>query len=658
MTGGRNLSPKSSRFVPLFRPMPNMASGFNAMAACPQTMTFQPTTTEAAGLHAAPSTAAAAAQPKGQPQPQAVRMFGRFQLVRLLGKSQHIMAWLVMDRDEQEFMLAIPRVQLTGQAMQDWQQKARRAARLNHPHLAQPVEVGEFDRWPYAAYERGTSVTWAERFSRQGIPAPDLAAWVVQAAQGLAYAHEAGVAHRDLQPFMLSVDEGGQVKVLGLDLAGRSSENHGALDELRAVRDAAVTDVLALGLVMHQGLAGQAPLEQADVGKVITLMPPIGQDFVRLPWTVPRPIPDPLRAIVNRATDRQVRQRYRNARTLQRALEGWIKTSSEQDGGPLALLLDRLRSVGVLPALPGAAERVAHLALMDRGRTSELADAVLGDMALTFELMRAVNSAQVHGASVSSDGPVLMLRRAIAMLGLDGVRRAALGLRAWPGPMNEQAAEEMLTLIHRVQRASLVATKLVPAGYDGEVVSLITQLQNLGRLMVQYHFPDEAMQIRRLMQSADAATPGGQPEPGMTAEAASFAVLGIDVEALGVAVAKHWGLDESVQTMIRRLPPGAPVHHPENDNDILRVTASCANDLVDVTLMPAKLVMAALGVVARRYARPLGLTAKDMQDALQSAASEATAQHASAAPPFPPADASAATRGWDAGAPHAAGPSP
>jgi non-specific serine/threonine protein kinase len=609
-------------------------------------MTFQPTTTEAAAL-------SAAAAPKGQ----AVRMLGRFQLMRLLGKSQLTMAWLAIDtRSNQEFMLAIPRIQPLGPAMQVWLQKARRAARLSHPNLAQPVEVGEYDQWPFVAYERGSRVTWGERYSRQGIPAQDLAQWAVQAAQGLAYAHEAGVAHRDLQPWLLTVDDAGHAEVMGLDVAGRASvaDSMGALDELRAVRDDAVTDVLALGVVMHHGLAGQPALEQADVAKVIAMMPPAGQDFVRLPWAVPRPIPDPLRAIVNRATDRQVRHRYRNARTLQRALEGWIKTNSEQDGGPLALLLDRLRTVGVLPTMPGAAETVAHLALMDGGRTSELADAVLGDMALTFELMRLVNSAQVHGAAVSTDGPVLMLRRAIAMLGLEGVRRAALSLRPWPGPMNEAAAEDMMTLVQRVQRASLVATKLSPAGYDGEVVSLITQMQNLGRLVVQYHFPEETLQIRRLMQSADASTPGGQAEPGMTADAASYAVLGTDIEALGVAVVKHWGLDDTVQQMIRRIPPGAPVHNPENDFDILRVTASCANDLVDATQLPAKLVMAALGVVARRYGRPLGLTAKDMQDALQSAASSAKPAPAGLA--TQPADLSAATRHWQAAGSQTAGP--
>ena len=70
---------------------------------------------------------------------------------------------------------------------------------------------------------------------------------------------------------------------------------------------------------------------------------------------------------------------------------------------------------------------------MDRQRTNELAEVVLQDLALAFELLRWVNSAQVRGAQVAGSGPVLTVRRAIAMLGLDGVRRAALGLRALAG---------------------------------------------------------------------------------------------------------------------------------------------------------------------------------------------------------------------------------
>lgn len=574
----------------------------------------------------------------------AVKRFGRFQLLRLLGKSARTMAWLAMDgRSQAEMVLVMPRQQPQGEALERWRQGVRRAARLSHPQLARALEIGEHERWPYVAYDRADTVTWAERFSRQGIPPEELAQWAMQAASGLAYAHEAGVAHHDLQPWLVSVDDGGRIRILGLDVgfAPGDAGPPAAMDELRRVRDAAVSDVLALGILMHHGLAGAPALEQADVARVMALMPPQGQDFVRLPWTVPRPVPDALRAIVNRATDRQPRQRYRNARTLQRALEGWIGAHAGQHG-PLALLMDRIRASGVLPAMPGAAERVAHLALMDRGRTSELAEVVLTDMALSFELLRLVNNASVGGRTMSSDGAVLMLRRAIAMLGLDGVRRAALSLRPWPGPMDEAAAQAMSALMAHVQRAGRIATRLVPAGYDGEVVTLITRLQNLGRLVVQYHLPDEAAQIRRLTQPAEVGH-GVAGEPGMSVEAAAYAVLGVDLDSLGLAVAQHWGLDDSVQQMMCRLAPGATVHHPESDNDILRLSASCANDLADLAGTPPKSMAQALAVVVRRYARALGLAHQDFVEAMGTPG-------APAAPPAAgsraEADLSAATRAF------------
>ena len=111
--------------------------------------------------------------------------------------------------------------------------------------------------------------------------------------------------------------------------------------------------------------------------------------------------------------------------TLVHALDGWLRADEAAEGGALALLLDRLHAVGVLPASPGGADRAARLAMMERERTSELADVVLEDPALCFEMLRAVNTAQVRGAQVSGAGPVLTIRRTIAMIGLDGVRRAA-----------------------------------------------------------------------------------------------------------------------------------------------------------------------------------------------------------------------------------------
>lgn len=552
-------------------------------------------------------------------RPQAVRHFGRFQLLRLLAKSERTMMWAVADpRINQDLMLAMPRQKpADAPALALWHQTARKSARIDHPGLAHAVEVGEVEGWPYVTYDPGSSSTLAELTGSKGMSATELVPRVLQALQGLAFAHEAGVAHGDVQASMLLVSESGACRLLGLGVA------LAALDPrlppsaaLQVHRGAAERDVLAVGLVMHQVLSGQPALEEPDIGRAIGRMPPHGREFVRLPWSMPHPVPEALRAIVNRATDRQERQRYRNARTLVHALEGWL--SSEGGGaGPLAQLQDRIRAAGVLPAVPGGASRAARLAMMERERTIELAEIVLQDTALTFELLRTVNSSQVRGVLGSGSGPVLTIRRTIAMIGLDGVRQAALSLRPWPGPLGESQAAELERLFDRVRRAGRIAQWLRPAGYDAEVVYLLALLQNLGRLVVQYHFPDESVQIRRLMQPEPAAKPGEPDEPGMSEQAASYAVLGIDVDALAAGVARQWGLDEAVMHMIRRPSPEAPVRSADTDDEVLRLSAACANEVVDAQALPAGQLAAALQRVAQRYARVLGVTLRELQLAAQ-----------------------------------------
>ena len=568
----------------------------------------------------------------------AVRWFGRLQLLRLLGKSERTMAWRVADpRTGQELLLVLPRVQPADSlALDQWQQSMRQASRLSHPNLAAVVEVGVQDGWPFVAYDPRDTATLTERLPAKGLPGAEAAALAIQALLGLAFAHEAGVAHHDLQPHLLLVSDSGQLRVAGLAVAAEMAARQAqpaqgmASDSvtLRSHREAAERDVLALGALLHGQLVGAPALEEPDIGRAMLRLPPQGREIVRLPWSTAHPIAEPLRAIVNRATDRQERQRYRNARTLLRALEGWLQTDGGTDSGPLALLADRLRHAGVLPSSPGAAARAARLALMERERTNELAEVVLEDLALAFEMLRLVNSAQVRSAQAAGSGPVLTVRRAIAMLGLDGVRRAALVLREWPGPLHEAGAAQLQALIERCKRAGRLALALRPAGYDSEVVYLITLMQNLGRLIVYYHFADEAQQIRRLMQPAPSPRAGEPEEPGMSEEAAAFAVLGADTEALGAAVARHWGLDESVLAMLRRMPLATPVRSVEGDDDMLRSVASCANEAIDALAQPAPRVAAALQRVVQRYGRVLDLTLRDLQTALQGEAAASTASRA------------------------------
>ncbi len=564
------------------------------------------------------------------------------------------MAWRVLDTrgasNGREGLLLLPRAQpANAEALQRWEQAVHRASRLQHPNLAAALEIGVCEHWPFVRYDAEGADTLAERMQSKGLGALEAASLFVDALRGLAFAHDGGVAHRDLQPFMLLLDEHGQVRVLGLEVAltaqapvtpepGIAQTTSIDALQLHELREAAHDDVLAVGLLLHWALAGQPPLDEADVGEVALRLPPRGRELVRLPWSTPLPVPEVLRAISNRATDRQQRQRYRSARGMSRALEGWLQAESESGGGPLALLLDRLHSVGALPSSPGSAARAARLAMMDRERTNELAEVVLQDLALAFELLRWVNSAQVRGAQVAGSGPVLTIRRAIAMLGLDGVRRAALGLRAWPGPLGDAAAQALQRLSDEAKRAGRLAQELRPAGYDAEVVHLVTLLQNLGRLVTAYHFPDEMQQIHRLMQPAPALRAGEPEQAGMSEQGASHAVLGTDIEGIGAAVARHWGLDDTVLHMIRRMPLSTQPRTVDNDDDMLRAVASCANEAVDATALPAARRQQALRRVAQRYARALRISFNDLQDALSAASSTSRRQRAASLADDAPAE--------------------
>ncbi len=611
---------------------------------------------------------AASAAPAATPNPKPTRVFGRFELRQLLGKSSATMAWLVADtRSGRELVLHMPRVQPTDAPdIETWLHEARMAARLHHPHLAPVVEIGVQEHWPYLAVDRNLGLTLAEWLQAHPRPTPMAGVTLLyQALEGLAFAHEGGAVHQDLQLHHLLVDEVGHVRVAALGIvveatfadtvfgalsepigiAGRNQPLATVLDpgHLRVRRDAAERDVLAMGLLLHCLLAGAPALEQADTGLVIARLPPHGRETIRLPWATPYPVSEALRVIVNRATARQPRQRYLNARTLLRALGGWREAAALDGGGPLALLLDRLASVGHLPALPGVGALAAGLAVLEGEHTSEMTEPILRDMALSFELLRQVNTAQVQGTQIAGNGPVLTIRRTVALVGVNGVRQAAAALRAWPGPLNEAGAAALKQLMDRVRLAGHAAQALRPPGYDAEVIYLIVLLQNLGRLMIQYHFAQEAAQIAALMQPTPAAeSDDAREQPGMTEEEASYAVLGVDTESLGAAVARHWGLNEEVLHMIRRMPPDRPVRSPDGDGDLLRIAASAANEAVDaITQLPAAKVGAALTTIVQRYGRGLGITLRDLNDALH-AARLALQGHAVAVPareeaPAPPA---------------------
>ncbi|MDM4765945.1 HDOD domain-containing protein [Pelomonas sp. SE-A7] len=558
--------------------------------------------------------------PTGNGQAAApLRRFGRFELRALLNKSMRSMLWLVFDsRSNQEMLLCMPRqAPNSPAAMEHWMSMAQAGSRVQHPNLGHVVEVGQVDQWPYLAYDRALGETLDERLTRQCNPLPlDVAQWLGQALEGLAFAHEAGHAHRDLQAAHVVMDAAGHVRVLGLEVAQEvfpANVDFNAVSR-RAVRESAEEDVVCMGLLLHRCLGGRQVLDLADLHEIVQRMQPQGMELVRLPFETPHPIPAPLRAIANRATAAQERQRYHSARVFLRALDGWRAAASQEQGGPVATMIDRIQRLGHLPSTSSKLVHVAQSSSMQATHTSAVAAMILQDMALSLEMLRRVNNAlRMQG---SGEGTVLNMQRAIAMLGLNGVEQAARSVKQWPGVANEQNAARLRSLMQKVHRAGEISQALRPAGYDGDVVYLICVLQNLGKLLLQYHFPDDAQQIKQLMQPPEPTDTNLNPA-GMTEQAAAYAVLGTDLETLGAGVARYWSLGDELLHMIRRQPADAPVRSAESDAELLRLTCSLANELVDALSGPEEKRKAGVELATRRYARVLSLGLREVMQALQ-----------------------------------------
>ena len=567
--------------------------------------------------------------PEPSPAAPPLKGFGRFELRALQSKSARSLIWRVFDpRHGQELLLCMPRDKPnSAAALEHWLRMAQGAERVQHPNLAPPFEIGQVEGWPYVAYDRALGETLDERLARQAAPLPiDAAHWIAQLLEGLAFAHEAGHAHRDIQTSSLVIDAADKVRLVGLEVAQEvfpATVDFSAVTR-RAVRESAEEDVLCVGLLLNRILSGKPVLEENDLQHVVQQMQPIGREMVRLGWETPHPIADPLRAICNRATDRQLRQRYHLARSFLRALDGWRQAAAHDDGGPIVLLLDKLQRIGHLPTTTSGLHRFAGGSGLEAQHASALSEFVLKDMALSLELVRRVNNALKQAGHQGET--ILNMQRAIQMLGLDGLQYAANSLKPWPGPLAPVAAEMLRQLMARVTKAAQVAQALRPAGYDGEVVHLITVMQNLGRLLLQYHFPDDAQQIRQLMVAPEPTEEQPNP-PSMSEQAAAYAVLGCDLDALGTAVARHWGLGDELLQMIRRQPLDAAVHPPRSDADTLRLTCSFANELVDALGLPEARRRPGVDAATRRYAKALGVGMREVMEALNPGAAK---------PPVPP----------------------
>ena len=288
--------------------------------------------------------------------------------------------------------------------------------------------------------------------------------------------------------------------------------------------------------------------------------------------------------------------------------------SSGDGSATLDFLLRRMRHKSDFPALSDSIIRIQRVANSDSENLTSLSNEILKDVALTHKLLRLVNTAHYGSAG---GGSISTVSRAVALVGFAGIRNMAIGLLLLEHMHDRAQAQHLKQEFLRTLLAGTVAAELGLSSRDAEEAFIGAMLQNLGRLLTEFYFPDEASQVRAALAVPAVAAVACRPE---TEETASRRLLGLSFEELGLGVAQTWGLPDKLQRCMRK-PGGDPrTHRADSPDERLRWLTLAANDVADLLLQDnpdgaeARLVDA-----ATRYAKVLTLKPADFQVAVRQA---------------------------------------
>jgi eukaryotic-like serine/threonine-protein kinase len=179
-----------------------------------------------------------------------------------------------------------------------FRREARAVARLSHPNIVTVIDRGEDEGRQYIVFEHVDGENLKELVVRAGpLPVRRAVELALFVADGLAFAHEHGLVHRDVKPQNVLLSREGDVKVTDFGIARSLDVEHGVTQtgtvlgtgEYLAPEQASgkpvspATDVYSLGVVLWELLVGGVPFS--------------GQNFVVVALRHVNEPPPPLRQL-------------------------------------------------------------------------------------------------------------------------------------------------------------------------------------------------------------------------------------------------------------------------------------------------------------------------------------------------------------------------
>jgi serine/threonine-protein kinase len=290
--------------------------------------------------------------------------FGRFKVIDELGRG----AMGVVYRAEYSALgrtVASKTVALTGSSKERdvhearFLQEARAAGSLSHPAIITIYDVGREGDIAFIAMELLEGRDLRDMIKDVSLVPSKSVSIVAAVAEGLGYAHEHGIVHRDIKPGNIMVLPDGRVKIMDFGIARLNeptvktqtgvllgSPQYMSPEQIVGQPIDHRADIFSLGLVLYEMLTGVKPFQGEDI-------PELTFKVANLPAAPPSHIapdlPPVIDYIIARALKKRADERYATAAELAKDLRESLKEVTAAESADM----DRA-SVATVPNVPPA----------------------------------------------------------------------------------------------------------------------------------------------------------------------------------------------------------------------------------------------------------------------------------------------------------------
>lgn len=258
---------------------------------------------------------------------------GNYTLVRLLGRGSFADVYLGEHIHLKSFAaIKILYTQLTDDLHENFLHEARILAQLTHPHIVRLLDFGIEEGVPFLVMEYAPQGTLRQRHPHHStLPLSVIIEYVKQIADGLQYAHEKKLIHRDLKPDNILIGQRDELLISDFGVALIARSTHSSSNAEQALAGTVIymapeqlkghpqfaSDQYALGVMAYEWLCGVRPF-QGTVTELFTqhlYVPPtaLRQHVPQLPPTIEQ--------VILTALEKDPARRFANVKAFATALE-------------------------------------------------------------------------------------------------------------------------------------------------------------------------------------------------------------------------------------------------------------------------------------------------------------------------------------------------